>query len=223
MKVDADYSGKPYEEWKADDWPLTYMAQGYDNIWAAGIAFAPPHQISRPRRSPRHRHHPLAAPDRHAVRRAGKVAAESIAARIKQGPSARPVEASMARMGAACVASAGTGLRKGSAASMTMMPIVPDFDRFPPDATSPTRVARSASRVTGPSSCCTTSSSIRPRPASAGSSSRSDPMTTTPARAPEPVTPTADLTKAPLPRCGPFAPGAACRCRQAVSPSSTRA
>ena len=37
----------------------------------------------------------------------------------------------MARMGAACVASAGTGLRKGSAASMTMMPIVPDFDRFP--------------------------------------------------------------------------------------------
>ena len=132
MKVDADYSGKPYEEWKADDWPLTYMAQGYDNIWAAGIAFAPPHQISRPRRSPRGTVI-TPSPPRTGMPSGvqGKVAAESIAARIKQGPSARPVEASMARMGAACVASAGTGLRKGSAASMTMMPIVPDFDRFP--------------------------------------------------------------------------------------------
>jgi hypothetical protein len=34
--------------------------------------------------------------------------------------------ASMASMGAACFASAGTGLRKGSAAAMTMYPIVPD-------------------------------------------------------------------------------------------------
>ena len=36
----------------------------------------------------------------------------------------------MARMGAACVASAGTGLTKGSAAAMTMMPVVPDYQRF---------------------------------------------------------------------------------------------
>ena len=39
--------------------------------------------------------------------------------------------ASMAEMGAACVASAGTGLLSGTAASMTVFPIVPDFDRYP--------------------------------------------------------------------------------------------
>ena len=36
----------------------------------------------------------------------------------------------MAAMGAACVASAGTGLRSGSAAAMTMMPIVPDYATY---------------------------------------------------------------------------------------------
>ncbi|MFN8045340.1 MAG: FAD-dependent oxidoreductase [Dermatophilaceae bacterium] len=132
MKVDADYSGKPYAEWKASDWPSTYMARGYDNIWAVGIAFAPPHQISRPRKSP---NGTVIAPSPPRTGMPsgvqGKVAAESITARIRQGAAAKPVEASMARMGAACVASAGTGLTKGSAAAMTMMPIVPDFDRFP--------------------------------------------------------------------------------------------
>jgi sulfide:quinone oxidoreductase len=37
----------------------------------------------------------------------------------------------MASMGAACIASAGAGMRHGSAASMTMYPIVPDRSRFP--------------------------------------------------------------------------------------------
>jgi sulfide:quinone oxidoreductase len=37
----------------------------------------------------------------------------------------------MATMGAACVASAGTGLREGSAAAMTMFPVVPDPVRYP--------------------------------------------------------------------------------------------
>ncbi len=51
MKVDADYSGKPYEEWKASDWPKTYQNPDYKNIFAAGIAFAPPHPISKPMKS----------------------------------------------------------------------------------------------------------------------------------------------------------------------------
>jgi sulfide:quinone oxidoreductase len=34
-------------------------------------------------------------------------------------------------MGAACVASAGTGLRRGSAAAMTMYPVVPDYQKYP--------------------------------------------------------------------------------------------
>ena len=37
----------------------------------------------------------------------------------------------MTRMGAACVVSSGYGLRRGSAATMTVFPIVPDFDKYP--------------------------------------------------------------------------------------------
>jgi hypothetical protein len=37
----------------------------------------------------------------------------------------------MARMGAACVASAGANPFTGTAVSMTVYPIVPDFERYP--------------------------------------------------------------------------------------------
>lgn len=132
MKVDADYSAKPYEEWRAEDWPKTYQAVGFDNIWAVGIAFAPPHAISRPRKSPNGT--PIApAPPRTGMPSGvmGKTAALSIADRITKGPGAQNHEASMAAMGAACVASAGAGMRRGSAAAMTMMPVVPDYSRYP--------------------------------------------------------------------------------------------
>ena len=52
LKVDADYTPKPYEEWRAEDWPSTYQSPAYGNIFGVGIAFAPPHPISRPRTSP---------------------------------------------------------------------------------------------------------------------------------------------------------------------------
>lgn len=52
MKVDADYNAKPYSEWKASDWPKTYQNPTYKNIFAVGIAFAPPHIISKPMKSP---------------------------------------------------------------------------------------------------------------------------------------------------------------------------
>lgn len=131
MKVDADYSPKPFEEWTAEDWPKTYEVPGYPNVFAVGIAFAPPHQISRPRTSPNGT--AIApAPPRTGMPSGvmGKAAAQTIADRIKNGPSAEAHTASMARMGAACVASAGTGMKKGSAAAMTMLPVVPDYARF---------------------------------------------------------------------------------------------
>ncbi|MBV6726390.1 NAD(P)/FAD-dependent oxidoreductase [Nocardioides daeguensis] len=131
MKVDADYGAKPFEEWSAADWPETYLAPGYPNIFAVGIAFAPPHQISRPRTSPNGT--PIApAPPRTGMPSGvmGKTAALTIADRIRRGPDAHPHTASMARMGAACVASVGSSLREGSAASMTMMPVVPDYSRY---------------------------------------------------------------------------------------------
>lgn len=132
MRVDADYSGKPYDEWSADDWPKTYLAPGYDNIFAVGIAFAPPHQISRPRTAPDGTVI-TPSPPRTGMPSGvmGKTAALTIAERIAHGSDHPARTASMARMGAACVASAGAGVRDGSAASMTMLPVVPDYSRFP--------------------------------------------------------------------------------------------
>lgn len=132
MKVDADYTPKPYAAWRAADWPRTYLAPGYDNLFAVGIAFAPPHQISQPRTSANGTVI-TPSPPRTGMPSGvmGKTVALTIVDRIKHGPTARAHEASMAEMGAACVASAGAGVRDGSAASMTMNPVVPDFARYP--------------------------------------------------------------------------------------------
>lgn len=131
MKVDADYQPKPYEEWRAEDWPETYECPGYSNIFAVGIAFAPPHQISRPRTS-KNGTVIAPAPPRTGMPSGvmGKAAALTIVDRINQRGNPAHL-ASMASMGAACVASAGTGLFKGSAAAMTMLPVVPDYEKFP--------------------------------------------------------------------------------------------
>lgn len=131
MKVDADYTPKPYEEWRASDWPKTYEAPDFPNHFGIGIAFAPPHAISKPRKTPSGAL-VAPAPPRTGMPSGvmGKAVADTIAKRIKD-PNAAAESASMANMGAACVASAGTGLLSGSAAAMTMMPVVPDFDKYP--------------------------------------------------------------------------------------------
>ena len=131
MKVDADYSKKPFEEWRAADWPQVYQNPDYDNLFAAGIAFAPPHAISRPRTSVRGV--PISpTPPRTGMPSAtiGKAVAKSISDRVN-GYSDKLARASMAEMGAACVASAGSNPFTGTAASMTVFPIIPDFERYP--------------------------------------------------------------------------------------------
>ncbi len=132
LKVDADYSGKPYEEWKPSDWPSTLQNQDYKNIFAVGIAFAPPHFMSKPMKSPNGT--PInPTPPRTGMPSAmmGKAVAHSICDMIN-GKSDKPTHtASMAKMGAACVASAGKGFLKGTAVSMTVYPVVPDFDKYP--------------------------------------------------------------------------------------------
>lgn len=131
MKVDADYTPKPYDEWRAQDWPSTYESPAYPNVFAVGIAFAPPHPISRPRKSPNGT--VIApAPPRTGMPSGvmGKTVALTIVDRIA-GAAGAAHSASMANMGAACVASAGTGLTKGSAAAMTMYPVVPDYLKYP--------------------------------------------------------------------------------------------
>ncbi|HPE13010.1 MAG: NAD(P)/FAD-dependent oxidoreductase [Actinobacteria bacterium] len=131
MKVDADYSPKPYEQWKPSDWPKTYQSVKYDNVWAAGIAFAPPHQMSKPHKTPNGT--AIApAPPRTGMPSGviGRAVAKTIAERIKHGDRGKVHTASMADMGAACIASAGTGWRQGQAAAMTVYPIIPDKERY---------------------------------------------------------------------------------------------
>lgn len=132
MRVDADYEPKPYDQWTAADWPKTYQTPKYRNIFSVGIAFAPPHQISQPRTSP---NGTLIAPAPPRTGMPSGIMGRAVAMTIKdmitKGAVAPTHSASMAEMGAACVASAGHGLTKGTAAAMTMYPVVPDYVRFP--------------------------------------------------------------------------------------------
>jgi len=132
MKVDADYTAKPFEEWSASDWPSTYQNPVYKNIFAPGIAFAPPHQISKPMKSPNGTLI-TPAPPRTGMPSGviGKVVALNIVDIIKKGTTEFKHKASMGEMGAACVVSAGFGLIKGSAATMTVFPIVPNWEKYP--------------------------------------------------------------------------------------------
>jgi sulfide:quinone oxidoreductase len=132
MKVDADYSAKEFEEWSVGDWPSTYQSPAFPNIFATGIAFAPPHQISKPLKSPGGTLI-TPAPPRTGMPSGviGKVVALNIAASIESGKAEFRHKASMGKMGAACVVSAGYGMLKGNAATMTVFPIVPDWQKYP--------------------------------------------------------------------------------------------
>lgn len=132
MLVDGIYEPKPYQDWSPEDWPKTYQNPVYKNIFAVGIAFAPPHAISKPMTSPR------GTPIFPTPPRTGMpsgVMARQVALNIVDmisGKSAVPTrQASLAKMGAACIASTGSNLINGTGVSMTMYPIVPDFQRFP--------------------------------------------------------------------------------------------
>ncbi len=134
MYVDGDYSksNAPFEEWDTDDWPSSCQNQNYKNIFAVGIAFAPPHQISKPMQSPNGTTI-TPAPPRTGMPSAmmGKAVAQSIRDMITKGASEPTHSAKMSEMGAACIASAGNGMFNGSAVAMTMFPIIPDYKRYP--------------------------------------------------------------------------------------------
>jgi len=134
MFVDADYSKatQPFETWCADDWPSKCQNQTYKNMFAVGIAFAPPHIISKPMKSPNGT--PInPTPPRTGMPSAmmGKAVAQSLKDMILNGATEPTHTAKMSEMGAACVASAGKGIFSGTAAAMTMYPIIPDYDKYP--------------------------------------------------------------------------------------------
>ena len=132
MKVDANYGAGAYENWKASDWPKTYQNPTYKNMFACGIAFAPPHPISKPMKSVNDT--PIGpTPPRTGMPSGiiGKTVAHSVCDLMTKGENAHLHEAPMSEMGAACVASAGKGLFTGTAAAMTIYPVVPDFEKYP--------------------------------------------------------------------------------------------
>ncbi|MCO6174066.1 NAD(P)/FAD-dependent oxidoreductase [Flavobacterium sp. NRK F10] len=132
MIVDADYTPKPYEEWTVQDWPETYQNPSYKNIFAPGIAFAPPHTISKPRKS-KNGTDIFPAPPRTGMPSGitAKLVADNIIDSIKAGKESLHHKGSMGNMGAACIASAGYGLTQGSGVSITTYPIVPDYKKYP--------------------------------------------------------------------------------------------
>lgn len=132
MIVDADYTPKPYEEWSVQDWPETYQNPSYANIFAPGIAFAPPHSISKPRKS-KNGTDITPAPPRTGMPSGitAKLVADNIIGMIKHSNDELHHKGSMGNMGAACIASAGFGTTTGSGVSITTYPIVPDYNKYP--------------------------------------------------------------------------------------------
>ena len=132
MLVDADYTPRPYEEWTVQDWPETYQNPSYSNIFAPGIAFAPPHTISKPRTS-KNGTAIFPAPPRTGMPSGitAKLVADNIVEMIKNGNNKLPHLGSMGNMGAACIASTGYGILKGRGVTITTNPIVPDYKKYP--------------------------------------------------------------------------------------------
>jgi sulfide:quinone oxidoreductase len=131
MKVDADYTARPYAEWAAKDWPKTYQTPAYSNVFAVGIAFAPPHMISKPMTSTNGTPINPTAPRTGMPSAAMAMAVAKSISDMLNGAKLPTHTASMAEMGAACVASTGAGFFKGTAATMTVFPVVPDFEKYP--------------------------------------------------------------------------------------------
>lgn len=132
MKVDADYTSKPFEQWSVEDWPSTYQNPEYKNIFAPGIAFAPPHAISKPMTS-KNGTNITPTPPRTGMPSGvmGKIVAKNIINLIKRKDYSLRHRASMGKMGAVCIISQGYGIKHGAGSTMTVFPIVPDFEKYP--------------------------------------------------------------------------------------------
>lgn len=130
MRVDADYTPKPYDRYEANDWPALYRSPHYANVYAAGIAFAPPHPMSKGKKAPDGTPIIAMAPRTGmASGIMGRTVAYNIADQIDgREPSHH---ARMSEMPAACIASMGKSLWSGGAASIIMTPVARDFAKYP--------------------------------------------------------------------------------------------
>jgi sulfide:quinone oxidoreductase len=129
--VDGIY-GLPYDRLKMNPtaWPELYQNPYYDNIFAAGIAFAPPGPISEPHTTPNGMSITAAPPRTGMVSGIiGRIVAKNIIDLVQKGRMTHSER--MTEMAAACIASMGDSLWDGSAATIMIYPVVPDFRRYP--------------------------------------------------------------------------------------------
>jgi sulfide:quinone oxidoreductase len=133
VKVDATY-GLPYDELsqRPDAWPRVYQNPVHPEIFAAGIAFAPPGPISVPHTTPNGTAIAAAPPRTGMVSGIiGRVVALNVIDLIKEGKMSHGER--MTEMYAACIASMGDSLWDGSAAVIMIYPVVPDRQKYPND------------------------------------------------------------------------------------------
>jgi sulfide:quinone oxidoreductase len=131
VKVDAKY-GLPYDELikTPEAWPETYRNPKYPEVFAAGIAFAPPGPISEPHTTPNGLAITAAPPRTGMVSGIiGRIVALNIAELVNKGTTSHGER--MTEMYAACIASMGDSLWDGAAATIMIYPVVPDFRRYP--------------------------------------------------------------------------------------------
>jgi sulfide:quinone oxidoreductase len=131
LKVDAIY-GLPYDELEQtpEAWPGLYQNPTYPEIFAAGIAFAPPGPISVPHTNPNGMSISAAPPRTGMVSGIiGRLCALNICDLVERGSCTHSER--MTEMAAACIASMGDSLWNGSAGTIMIYPVVPDFKRYP--------------------------------------------------------------------------------------------
>ncbi len=113
-----------------DAWPSIYQNRSYRDIFAAGIAFAPPGPISVPHTTPNGTSITAAPPRTGMVSGIiGRVVSKNIISLVKRGRIEHHER--MSEMSAACIASLGDSLWDGAAATIMIYPVVPDLRRYP--------------------------------------------------------------------------------------------
>ena len=129
VKVDANY-GKPYEELDGPDWPRTYQNPTYKNVFAAGIAFAPPGPLSKPGKAPDGT--PIGpTPPRtgYTAELSGRAAILNIVDMIEGKEPSHT--ASMAETPGLCVASMKNNWISGEAATIAIYPVARNRAKYP--------------------------------------------------------------------------------------------
>lgn len=126
------YYGMPHDQlvYTPEAWPATYRNPSYPNIFAPGISFAVPGSISTPHVTPRGTEITATAPRTGMVSATiGRLVAMNVIGLVREGRMRH--QARMTEMFAACIASVSDSLRYGSGVSVVVMPVVPNYMRYP--------------------------------------------------------------------------------------------